>query len=147
MKKWPSRKAFDLLQAMNTGHDGSMGTVHANNPRDAISRMENMIAMGGLNLPITAVREQIASALNVIIQVERLRDGSRKVTHVTEITGMEGDVVSMQDLFVLDIVGEDENGKFITKQRSTGLRPKFWDNARQFGVEKLILDAMEEAYD
>jgi pilus assembly protein CpaF len=139
-------EAFDLLQAMNTGHDGSMGTVHANNPREAITRMENMIAMGGLNLPSAAVREQIASAVNVIIQVQRLRDGSRKTTHVTEITGMEGDVVTMQDLFVLDIEGEDEKGKLITRNRSTGMRPKFYDKARQYGVEQLVLDAMEEAY-
>lgn len=139
-------EAFDLLSAMNTGHDGSMGTVHANNPREAISRMENMIAMGNLNIPTVAVREQIASAVNVIIQVQRLRDGSRKVTHISEITGMEGEVVTMQDLFVLDILGEDENGKLITKQRSTGLRPKFYDQARAFGVEKYVLDAMEEAY-
>lgn len=139
-------EAFDLLQAMNTGHDGSMGTVHANNPREAVSRMENMIAMGGLNLPQKAVREQIASAVNVIIQVQRLRDGSRKTTHVTEITGMEGDVVTMQDLFYLEIMGEDEKGKLITRQRSSGLRPKFYDQARQFGVDQLVLDAMEEAY-
>lgn len=139
-------EAFDLLQAMNTGHDGSMGTVHANNPREAISRMENMIAMGGLNLPQKAVREQIASAVNVIIQVQRLRDGSRKTTHVSEITGMEGEVVTMQDLFVLDIEGEDEDGKLITRHRSTGLRPKFYDKARQYGVDKLVLDAMEEAF-
>ena len=140
-------EAFDLLQAMNTGHDGSMGTVHANNPREALSRMENMIAMGGLNLPTVAVREQIAGAVNVIIQVQRLRDGSRKTTHVTEITGMEGEVVTMQDLFVLDIEGEDEDGKLITKQRATGLRPKFFDNARQFGVADMVLDAMEGAFD
>ena len=140
-------EAFDLLQAMNTGHDGSMGTVHANNPREAISRMENMIAMGGLNLPTVAVREQIASAVNVIIQVQRLRDGSRKTTHVTEVTGMEGEVVTMQDLFVLDIEGEDEHGKLVTRQRSTGLRPKFFDNARQFGVDQMVLDAMEESFD
>lgn len=140
-------EAFDLLQAMNTGHDGSMGTVHANNPREALSRMENMIAMGGLNLPSSAVREQIASAVNVIIQVQRLRDGSRKVTHVTEITGMEGEIVTMQDLFVLDIQGEDANGKLICTQKSTGLRPKFWDKARQYGVEQLVLDAMAEAFD
>lgn len=140
-------EAFDLLQAMNTGHDGSMGTVHANNPREAISRMENMIAMGGLNLPTVAVREQIASAVNVIIQVQRLRDGSRKTTHVTEITGMEGEVVSMQDLFVLDVEGEDDDGKLITRHRSTGMRPKFFDKARQFGVADMVLDAMEEAYD
>lgn len=139
-------EAFDLLQAMNTGHDGSMGTVHANNPREALSRMENMIAMGNLNIPQSAVREQIASAVNVIIQVQRLRDGSRKVTHVSEITGMEGEVVTMQDLFILDILGEDDNGKLVTKLRSTGMRPKFYDKARSFGVEQLVLDAMEEAY-
>jgi len=139
-------EAFDLLQAMNTGHDGSMGTVHANNPREAISRMENMIAMGGLNLPTAAVREQIASAVNVIIQVQRLRDGSRMTTHVSEITGMEGEVVTMQDLFSLEIMGEDEEGKLITKQKSSGLRPKFFDNARQYGVADMVLDAMEEAY-
>jgi pilus assembly protein CpaF len=139
-------EAFDLLQAMNTGHDGSMGTVHANNPREAVTRMENMIAMGGLNLPSSAVREQIASAVNIIIQVQRLRDGSRKTTHVTEITGMEGEVVTMQDLFVLDVEGEDEKGKLITRHRSTGMRPKFYDKARQYGVEKLVLEAMEEAY-
>ena len=140
-------EAFDLLQAMNTGHDGSMGTVHANNPREAISRMENMIAMGGLNLPQKAVREQIASAVNVIIQVQRLRDGSRKTTHITEVTGMEGDVVTMQDLFTLEILGENENGKLITKQKSSGLRPRFYDNARQYGVHEMVMDAMEEAYD
>jgi pilus assembly protein CpaF len=139
-------EAFDLLQAMNTGHDGSMGTVHANNPREAISRMENMIAMGGLNLPTVAVREQIASAVQVIIQVQRLRDGSRKVTHVSEITGMEGDVITMQDLFKLEFDGEDEDGNLITSIKSSGMRPKFWDKARQYGVENLVLDAMEEAY-
>lgn len=139
-------EAFDLLQAMNTGHDGSMGTVHANNPREAISRMENMIAMGGLNLPTVAVREQIASAVQVIIQVQRLRDGSRKTTHVTEVTGMEGEVVTMQDLFSLEVLGEDEDGKLITKQKSSGLRPKFFDLARQYGVADMVMDAMEEAY-
>ncbi len=139
-------EAFDLLQAMNTGHDGSMGTVHANNPREALSRMENMIAMGNLNIPQTAVREQISSAVQVIIQVQRLRDGSRKVTHVSEITGMEGEVVTMQDLFLLDILGENQDGKLITKLRSTGMRPKFYDKARSYGVEQLVLDAMEEAY-
>lgn len=139
-------EAFDLLQAMNTGHDGSMGTVHANNPREAVSRMENMIAMGGLNLPTIAVREQIASAVNVIIQVQRLRDGSRKVTHVTEITGMEGDVVTMQDLFSIEIDGEDEDGNLITEQKISGLRPKFFDRAREFGIEQMVLDAMEGAF-
>ena len=101
-------EAFDLLQAMNTGHDGSMGTVHANNPREAISRVENMIAMGGFTLPTKTVREQIAGAVNVIVQAQRLRDGSRKITHVTEIVGMEGEVVTLQDLFVYEITGEDD---------------------------------------
>lgn len=140
-------EAFDLLQAMNTGHDGSMGTVHANNPREALSRMENMIAMGGLNLPISAVREQIASAVNVIIQVQRLRDGSRKVTHVSEITGMEGEVVTMQDLFRFEYEGEDEFGRIIGRQKSTGLRPIVYERARQYGLEKRLLDAMAEAYE
>ena len=140
-------EAFDLLQAMNTGHDGSMGTVHANNPRESISRLENMIAMGGLNLPTVAVREQITSALNVIIQVQRLRDGSRKVTNITEVTGMEDDVISMQDLFRLDIQGEDENGKLKTELKSSGIRPQFFEKARQYGVENMVQDAMEEAYD
>jgi len=135
-------EAFDLLQAMNTGHDGSMGTVHANNPREAISRMENMIAMGGLNLPITAVREQIASAVNVIIQVQRLRDGSRKVTHITEVTGMEGEVVTMQDLFRFEYEGEDEYGRITGKQKSSGLRPILYEKARQYGLEKKLLDLM-----
>jgi len=135
-------EAFDLLQAMNTGHDGSMGTVHANNPREAISRMENMIAMGGLNLPIEAVREQIASAVNVIIQVQRLRDGSRKVTHITEITGMEGEVVTMQDLFRFEYEGEDEFGRIMGSQKPSGLRPILYDKAREYGLEKKLLDLM-----
>ena len=140
-------EAFDLLQAMNTGHDGSMGTVHANNPREAISRMENMIAMGGLNLPAKAVREQIASAINVIIQVQRLRDGSRKVTHISEITGMEGEVVTMQELFKLDYLGETDDGDLITRQVSTGLRPQFYDKARQYGVHDMVMQSMEEGFE
>ncbi len=139
-------EAFDLLQAMNTGHDGSMGTVHANNPREALTRMENMIAMGGLNLPSSAVREQIASAVNVIIQVQRLRDGSRKVTHITEITGMEGEVVTMQDLFRFEYEGEDEFGRIIGKQKSSGLRPILFERARMYNLEKKLLDVMAEAY-
>lgn len=139
-------EAFDLLSAMNTGHDGSMGTVHANNPREALSRMENMIAMGGLNLPTIAVREQIASAVNVIIQVQRLRDGSRKVTHVSEITGMEGEVVTMQDLFRFEYEGEDEYGRILGRQKSTGLRPILYERARMFGLEKKLLEVMAEAY-
>ncbi|MEO5337538.1 MAG: CpaF family protein [Magnetospirillum sp. WYHS-4] len=135
-------ESFDLLQAMNTGHDGSMGTVHANNPREAISRMENMIATGGFNLPAKAVREQIAAALDVIVQAQRLRDGSRKITHITEVVGMEGEVVILQDLFVFEFQGEDEHGKLIGRHRPTGLRPVFWDKARYFGLDRQLAEAL-----
>ena len=136
-------EAFDLLQAMNTGHDGSMGTIHANNPRECISRMENMIAMGGYNLPSKTVREQIAGAVQVIVQASRLRDGSRKITHVTEVIGMEGDVVTLQDLFVYEISGEDAQGRIVGRHRFTGLRPTFWDRARYFGKERDLAEIME----
>jgi pilus assembly protein CpaF len=136
-------EAFDLLQAMNTGHDGSMGTVHANNPREAISRIENMIAMGGFTLPSKTVREQIAGAINVIVQTQRLRDGSRRITHVTEIAGTEGDVVTLQDLFTYEVTGEDKNGKLSGKFRYSGLRPKFYDKARYFGKERELVAALE----
>jgi len=135
-------EAFDLLQAMNTGHDGSMGTIHANNPREAITRVENMIAMGGYNLPAKAVREQIAAAIHVIIQASRLRDGSRKITHITEILGMEGDIITLQDLFVYEFEGEDANGKLIGAHRPSGLRPNFWDKARYFGLESKLARAL-----
>jgi pilus assembly protein CpaF len=138
-------EAFDLLQAMNTGHDGSMGTIHANNPRECISRMENMIAMGGYNLPAKTVREHIAGAVQVIIQAARLRDGSRKITHVTEIIGMEGEVVTLQDLFVYEIIGEDANGRLIGRHKFTGLRPSFWDRARYFGKERELAEILEAA--
>ncbi len=137
-------EAFDLLQAMNTGHDGSMGTIHANNPREAISRVENMIAMGGYNLPAKTVREQIAAAVHLIIQAQRLRDGSRRITHITEVMGMEGDVVILQDLILYEITGEDANGKLIGHHKATGVRPAFWDRARYFGLESLLQEAMEE---
>ncbi|MEX0852493.1 MAG: CpaF family protein, partial [Bauldia sp.] len=103
-------EAFDLLQAMNTGHDGSMGTLHANSPREALSRLESMITMGGFQLPVKTIREMIANSIDVIVQTERLRDGSRRVTHVTEVVGTEGDVVTTQDIFVFEILGEDSNG-------------------------------------
>jgi pilus assembly protein CpaF len=136
-------EAFDLLQAMNTGHDGSMGTVHANNPREGLARMENMIAMGGFNLPARAMREQISSAINIIVQASRLRDGSRKITHVTEVLGMQGDLVNLQDLFVFEIEGEDANGNIIGRHKPTGLRPIFWDKARYFGLEEKLAQAIE----
>jgi len=135
-------EAFDLLQAMNTGHDGSMGTIHANNPREAISRVENMIAMGGYNLPAKAVREQIAAAVNVIIQAQRLRDGSRKITHVTEIIGMEGDIITLQDVCLYEVEGEDENGNLIGQHRFTGVRPHFWEKARYYNLEEKLAAAL-----
>ena len=137
-------EAFDLLQAMNTGHDGSMGTIHANNPREALSRVENMIAMGGYNLPAKTVREQIAAAIHIIIQATRLRDGSRRITHITEVMGMEGDVVTLQDLFTFEILGEDSNGNIMGRHKPTGLRPAFWDRARYFGLEDALSSALDE---
>ncbi|GGE33210.1 pilus assembly protein [Agaricicola taiwanensis] len=139
-------EAFDLLQAMNTGHDGSMGTLHANSPREALSRMEGMISMGGFNLPVRTIREMICSSVDVIIQTQRLRDGSRRITHVTEVLGMEGDVITTQDLFVYEIVGEDANGKFIGHHKSTGIgRPNFWDRARYYGEEHNLARALDES--
>ena len=138
-------EAFDLLQAMNTGHDGSMGTIHSNTPRECISRLENMVAMGGFNIPTIAVRDQIACAVDVIVQVKRLRDGSRKVTHVTEVVGMEGDIVTLQDIFTLKIEGEDANGKLKSRQVSTGVRPVFWERARQYGLDGELLDCLTKA--
>jgi pilus assembly protein CpaF len=135
-------EAFDLLQAMNTGHDGSMGTIHANNPRECISRLENMIAMGGYSLPAKTVREQIAGSINVIVQAARLRDGSRKITHVTEIIGMEGEVVTLQDLFIYEIQGEDSSGRIVGRHKFTGLRPAFWDQVKYFGKERELADIM-----
>jgi pilus assembly protein CpaF len=139
-------EAFDLLQAMNTGHDGSMGTLHANSPREALSRIESMITMGGYSLPSKTLREMIVSSIDVVVQAARLRDGSRRITHITEVLGMEGDVVITQDLFIYDIVGEDNNGRIIGRHRSTGIgRPAFWDRARYFGEEARLAAALDAA--
>jgi len=139
-------EAFDLLQAMNTGHDGSMGTLHANSPREALSRIESMITMGGYSLPSRTIREMVVSSVDVIIQAARLRDGSRRITHVTEVMGMEGDVIITQDLFVYDILGEDAQGKLLGRHRSTGVgRPRFWDRARYFGEEQRLAAALDES--
>lgn len=127
-------EAFDMLQAMNTGHDGSLTTVHANSPRDALSRVENMVLMAGLELPAKAIREQVASAINVIIQLTRMRDGSRRVTHVTEIVGMETDVVTMQDIYTFQARGLDDQGRVIGCVEPTGLRPKFAERFEQYGI-------------
>lgn len=136
-------EAFDLLQAMNTGHDGSMGTVHANTPRDAMSRMEAMITMGGSRLPVRTLREIIASSVDVIVQAQRLRDGSRRITHITEVLGMEGDVLTTQDLLVYKILGEDENGKIIGRHESCGIsRPKCWERAKYFGCADELTEAL-----
>ena len=118
-------EALEMLQAMNTGHDGSMTTLHANTPRDAISRIETMVLMAGMDLPVRAIREQIAAAVNVIVQQSRLKDGSRKITNITEVQGMEGDVVVLQDVFLFEQTGLDERGKIIGQLRPTGIRPKF----------------------
>ncbi len=137
-------EAFDLLQAMNTGHDGSMGTLHANSPREALSRLESMITMGGFSLPSKTIREMIVSSVDVIIQAARLRDGSRRITHVTEVLGMEGDVVTTQDIMLYDITGEDAAGRLKGRHRSTGVgRPKFWERARYFGEEKRLAAALD----
>jgi len=139
-------EAFDLLQAMNTGHDGSMGTLHANSPREALSRIESMITMGGYSLPSRTIREMIVSSVDVVVQAARLRDGSRKITHVTEVIGMEGDVIITQDLFVYEMMGEDAHGNLIGQHRSTGIgRPKFWERARYYGEEKRLAAALDAA--
>jgi pilus assembly protein CpaF len=139
-------EAFDLLQAMNTGHDGSMGTLHANSPREALSRLESMITMGGFSLPAKTIKEMIVSSIDIIIQAARLRDGSRRITHITEVLGAEGDVVTLQDLFVYEIIGEDANGRIIGRHRSTGIgRPRFWDRARYYGEEERLAAALDAA--
>jgi pilus assembly protein CpaF len=139
-------ESFDLLQAMNTGHDGSMGTLHANSPREALSRLESMITMGGFSLPPKTIREIIVSSVDVIVQAARLRDGSRRITHITEVMGLEGEVVVTQDLVLFEITGEDAEGRIIGKHRSTGVgRPRFWERARYYGLEKELAQAIDEA--
>ncbi|MBY0361213.1 MAG: CpaF family protein, partial [Phreatobacter sp.] len=139
-------EVFDLLQAMNTGHDGSMGTIHANSPRECLSRMESMIAMGGFSLPAKTVREIIVGSVDIIVQAARLRDGSRRITHITEVLGLEGDTPITQDLFVYEMVGEDEDGKIVGRHRSTGIgRPKFWDRARYYNEDKRLAAALDAA--
>jgi pilus assembly protein CpaF len=139
-------EAFDLLQAMNTGHDGSMGTVHANSPREALSRLESMITMGGFALPSKTIKEMVVGSIDIIVQAARLRDGSRRITHITEVVGMEGDVVITQDLFLYDIIGEDADGRIMGRHRSTGIaRPHFWDRARYYGEENRLAEALERA--
>ena len=128
--------ALDMLQAMNTGHDGSITTVHANTPRDSLSRLETMVLMGGVDLPVRAIREQVAGALDLIIQQARLKDGSRRITAISEVVGMEGDVITLQDLFTFDFAaGRDESGRFRGTSTATGLRPKFAQDLADLGVD------------
>jgi len=128
-------ESLDMLQAMNTGHDGSISTVHANSPRDAIARLETLVLMAGMDLPLRAIREQVASAVNLIVHITRLRDGSRRVTHITEVQGMEGDVVTLQDAFVFDYAaGVDSNGRFLGRTIPTGVRPRFTDRFAELGI-------------
>lgn len=128
-------EALDMLQAMNTGHDGSLSTVHANSPRDAIARLETLVLMAGMELPLRAIREQISSAVDVIVQLTRMRDGSRRVTHVTEVQGMEGEIVTLQDAFVFDYsAGVDATGRFLGRPVSTGVRPRFVDRFEELGI-------------
>ena len=136
------KEAFDLLQAMNTGHDGSAGTVHSNSPIEAVSRIESMVAMGGWNLPATQVRKQIVGSLDVIVQVSRLRDGSRKVTHITEVVGLEGDVVQFQDLMKFELEGEHD-GKLIGKHKMFAVRPYSIEKAKYYGLENELMKAMQ----
>ena len=128
-------EVLDMLQAMNTGHDGSMTTIHANSARDGISRLENMVAMAGIEMPLKAVRSQIASAVNLIVQASRLQDGSRRMVSITEITGMEGDVISMQEIFRYERLGVEPSGKIIGRFNATGVRSHYSDRFRQWGYD------------
>jgi pilus assembly protein CpaF len=128
-------EALDMLQAMNTGHDGSLTTVHANSARDALGRIENMVSMSGINFPTKTLRAQIASAINIVIQIERMEDGHRRMTSLQEINGMEGDVVTMTELFRFERQGIDENGNVLGRYRATGIIPAFFDHLKQRGIE------------
>jgi pilus assembly protein CpaF len=129
-------ESLDLLQAMNTGHEGSISTIHANSPRDAIARLETLVLMAGMDLPLRAIREQIASALDVIVQVSRMKDGTRRITHVTEVHGMEGDIITLQDVFLFDYAaGMDESGRFLGHAIPTGIRPKFMEHLHDLGID------------
>jgi pilus assembly protein CpaF len=128
-------EAIDMLQAMNTGHDGSLTTIHANAPRDAVGRLETMIQMTGMRLSDRAMRQQIASAVNVVIQVARLTDGTRRITSISEITGMEGEMITMQEIFLFERTGVDASGKVIGRFKTTGIRPRFAERLKQYGMQ------------
>ena len=129
-------ESLDMLQAMNTGHDGSLTTVHSNSPRDTLARVETMVLMAGMDLPIRAIREQVASAIDLIVHVHRLRDGTRRVTHVTEVVGMEGDIITLQDIMLFDYgMGVDEDGRYLGHLKATGIRPAFSEHLDNYGIE------------
>jgi len=130
-----SGETLDMLQAMNTGHDGSLTTGHANSPRDMISRLETMVLMAGMDLPVKAIREQIAAAVDLIIQQSRLRDGSRKITHITEVQGLEGDVIVLQDIFRFEQTGVDDKGKITGRYKFTGIKPKFLEKLEEQNIK------------
>ncbi len=127
-------EALDMLQAMNTGHDGSLSTAHANSPRDALARLETMVLMAGMEMPMKAIREQIASAIDFIVHQSRLSDGTRKITHITEVVGMETDIITLQDIFIFDQTGVDERGRVQGRHRATGIKPKCLDKLRTAGI-------------
>jgi pilus assembly protein CpaF len=139
-------EALDMLQAMNTGHDGSLTTAHANNPREMLSRLETMVLMAGMDLPVKAIREQIAGAVHIIVHQDRMKDGTRRITHITEIVGMEGGVISMQDIFKFMQESISDDGKIIGKLQPTGLRPKYFDTIEEAGI-KLPLEVFQPSTD
>ncbi len=128
-------ETLDMLQAMNTGHDGSLTTVHSNSPRDTLARIETMVLMAGMDLPVRAIREQVASALDLVVHIHRLRDGTRRITHVTEVVGMEGEIITLQDLMLFDYgMGVDDNGKYVGYLKATGIRPAFSEHLENYGI-------------
>jgi len=138
-------EAFDLLQAMNTGHDGSMGTLHANSPREALSRIESMITMGGFTLPAKTIREMIVGSIDIVVQASRLRDGSRRIMAITEVMGLEGDTIVLQDILKYEIEGEDDDGNIIGSHKGTGIgRPRFWERAQYYNLDEDLAKALDE---
>jgi len=138
-------EAFDMLQAMNTGHDGSMSTIHANTTRDALIRIENMVQMGNMGLPSRAIRTQIVGAIDVIVQVERQRDGGRRITQVSEVCGMEGEVITMNDIFQLEILGEGPDGRLVGTYKVSKMPPAFLQRLAYFGLDRRFKAALDEA--
>jgi pilus assembly protein CpaF len=139
-------EALDMLQAMNTGHDGSLTTIHANSPRDAISRLEVMVSLANANMQLVSIRQQIASAVQVLVQAARLSDGSRRVINITEVTGMEGEIVTLQDIFVFEKRGVSPEGKVLGRFAATGIRPKFYERLLAAGI-RLPADLFDQVVD